>query len=72
MRIETPKDSVWLQHPMSLSTHFSFRLTQSWERRIEGRTVRVEKIRPLLVAGARRQTYRIFVDDVPAGGSHGY
>jgi hypothetical protein len=72
MKIDTPNGSFWVQHPMRLSTHFSFRLTQSWERTIEGRVVRIEKTRPLLAGGARPQTYRIFIDGEAAGGSHGY
>ena len=72
MKIETANKVVWLQHPASLGTHFSFRLAQAWVRSIGGHLVRVEKVRPLLVAGARPQEFRVFVDGHLVAGADGY
>ncbi|WP_426701383.1 hypothetical protein ACPPVV_18840 [Rhodanobacter sp. Col0626] len=62
MKLVTPSESLWLQHPLQPSTHWSFRLTRSWQRTVAGHRVRVEKTRPLLGAGIRSQGYRVFVD----------
>lgn len=62
MKLITPSESVWLQHPLWPGTHFSLRLNRSWERTLSGHRVRVEKTRSLLIAGARPQSYRVFVD----------
>ena len=72
MKIVTPSEVIWLQHPAHLGTHFSFRLVQAWERAIGGHSVRVEKIRPLLVAGARPQDFRVFVNGKLVAGASGY
>lgn len=72
MKIETPTEVVWLQHPAQLGTHFSLRLAQSWERAIGGHLVRVEKVRPLLAGGARPQEFRVFVDGNLVAGASGY
>jgi hypothetical protein len=50
--------SVW--NPM---THWSVRLTRSWQVEIHGRKVVIEKVRPFLAAGFRPHRYRVFVDD---------
>ena len=71
MRVTTPGESFWLQHPLHPSTHISFRLERNWERTIAGHLVRVEKVRPLLVAGVRPQTYRVFVDGQLVAASRG-
>lgn len=70
MKLVTPSESVWLQHPLQPGTHFSFRLDRSWQRTISGHRVRVEKTRPLLVAGIRPQNYRVFVDDELVADAH--
>ena len=62
MKLVTPSESIWLQHPLQPSTHFSFRLKRCWQRSISGHEVRVEKTRPLMAAGVRAQSYRVFVD----------
>ena len=62
MKLITPTHSMWLQHPLDPRTHFEFRLTRNWERRINGHNVRVEKTRPQLLAGLRAQELRVFVD----------
>ena len=71
MRVVTPGESIWLQHPLHPSTHFSFRFERYWERTIAGHLVRVEKVRPVLVAGVRPQTYRVLVDGQLVAGAHG-
>ena len=71
MKLVTPAESIWLQHPLQPSTHFSFRLDRSWHRTISGHQVRVEKTRPLLVAGIRPQSYRVFVDGELVADVHG-
>lgn len=63
MKLVTPSESIWLQHPLHPGTHFSFRLERCWQRCISGHQVRIEKTRSLLVAGVRPQSYRVFVDE---------
>lgn len=53
-------------------THFSAKLTRQWQCSINGHQVIVEKERPLLFAGFRPQTYRIFVDGKLVQESTGY
>jgi hypothetical protein len=72
MKLVTPSESVWLQHPFQPSTHFSFRRERFWQRNISGHQVRVEKIRPLLAAGVRPQNYRVFVDGELVASTHGF
>lgn len=72
MKICTPTEEVWLQHPAHPGTHFSFRLAQAWDRSIGSHSVRVEKVRPLLFAGFRSQEFRIFVDGRLVAGASGY
>lgn len=71
MKLVTPTENVWLQHPLQFSTHFSFGLDRCWQRTISGHRVRVEKTRPLLVAGIRPQSYRVFVDDALVADAQG-
>lgn len=72
VKIETPNEVVWLQHPAQFGTHFSFQLEQAWDRSVGGHSVRVEKVRPLLMAGVRPQTFRIYVDGNLVAGASGY
>jgi hypothetical protein len=72
MKLVTPAESVWLQHPLQLSTHVSFRLNRSWQRMISGHRVQVKKTRPLLVAGFRPHSYRVFVDGELVADAHGF
>jgi hypothetical protein len=71
MKLVTPSESIWLQHPLQPSTHFSFRLKRCWQRSISGHQVRVEKTRPLLAAGVRPQSYSVFVDGELVAGDQG-
>ena len=53
------------QSPLSLFTHFSLRRMRRYEfivGKTETHKVVVEKERPLLFAGFRAHTYRVFVD----------
>jgi len=72
MRLVTPQQRIWLQHPLNPLTHVSLRLKQSWQCQVEGRDVVIEKVRPLLVAGARPQTYKVFVGGSLVAEAHGY
>lgn len=72
MKLVTPSESLWLQHPLLPSTHFSFCRTRCWERHVAGHQVRVEKVRPLLAAGVRPQSYRVFVDGELVAHAHGF
>lgn len=71
MKLVTPAESIWLQHPLQLSTHFSFRLHRSWQHTVSGHQIRVEKTHRLLVAGIRPQSYRVFVDGELIAGARG-
>ncbi len=51
-----------LQSPWRPTTHYSLATTRVWEVQVGSRDVRIEKIRPWLLAGFRPQMYRIVVD----------
>jgi hypothetical protein len=51
-----------LQSPFNPRTHFSITLQRHWQLSVNGHDVLIEKQRPLLLAGLRPQTIRIFVD----------
>lgn len=68
---DTANRSIWLQHPLNPITHFDFRLTRCWEHRINGHMVRIEKTRPLFLAGVRNQRYRVFVDGALVANTEG-
>ena len=72
MKLVTPTASVWLQHPLQLSTHVSLQTTRSWDRTISGHRIRVEKTRPWLAAGVRRQRFKVFVDEKLVAEANGY
>ncbi|KGO97892.1 hypothetical protein [Novilysobacter defluvii] len=72
MKIETPDESRWVQHPLHPLTHFSFRLKDKWTGTVAGQTVTVEKRRALWVAGARPQSIKVFVGEALAAEKHGY
>lgn len=72
MKLVTPSESVWLQRPLQLSTHFSLRLDRSWQRVIGGHQVLVEKTRPFLIAGFKPQHFRVFVDGELVASAHGF
>ena len=72
MRLTTPHQQIWLQHPLNPLTQFSLRLKQSWRCQVEGQSVVVEKIRPLWAAGARTQAYKVFVGGQLVAEANGY
>jgi len=55
------RDEV-LQSSLNPFTHYSMKLKRQWHFSVEGHAVIIEKERPLLLAGLRPQTYRVFVD----------
>ncbi|MEG3192313.1 hypothetical protein [Lysobacter sp. D1-1-M9] len=71
MKLVTPGESVWLQHPLQLSTHFSSHLDRSWQHTVAGHEVFVKNSRPLLVAGIRPHNYQVFVDGELVAGARG-
>ena len=60
--LRTPDGPLEIDSPLSLGTHFSFKLKKEKTVMLYGHAVTVEKIRPLLFAGFRPSNYRIFVD----------
>ena len=71
LKVEAANKSFWLQHPLHPQTHFSLRLERHWELAVAGHKVRVEKVRPLMLAGVRPQAYRIFVDGTQVASARG-
>lgn len=59
----SPGGSLLLQDPLDPGTHFSLALTREWRFSIEGVEIRVQKRRPILLAGLRPSRYRVFVND---------
>jgi len=72
MKLVTATQKVWLQHPLQLSTHVSLKTDRAWERTISGHRVRVEKTRQRLAGGARKQGFRVFVDEKLMAEADGY
>jgi hypothetical protein len=60
--LKTGTDTIVLQEAGDVATHFDFQLTKHWQCSVMGRDIRIEKQRPVLLAGLRPQTYRVFVD----------
>jgi len=58
----TPIRPVCLQHPLSLSTHFSFSLEKTWKHKYVGHEIIIKKKRPLVRAGSHPHSYEIIVD----------
>jgi predicted secreted protein len=59
----TAGGQTWqLQSPFNPTTHFSFAMHRHWHVSINGHDVRIEKQRPVLIAGFRSHTYRVFID----------
>jgi hypothetical protein len=63
---------VTLQSVWNPATHFSFPLKRSWTMTVQGHNVVIEKVRPLLLAGLRPQSYRITIDGVLVAETTGY
>lgn len=61
-----------LQSPLDPATHFELSLKQTWICHVGVRILRIEKIRPLMFAGFRPQTYRLSVDGVPIAERRGF
>ena len=55
-------ETVTLQSGLDPRSSFSVKLTRSWERQVGPHLVRIEKRRPLLLAGFRPSDYKVFVD----------
>ncbi len=70
--LRTPDGVIEIDSPLSIGTHFSFKLKKQKTVQLYGHTVTVEKVRPLLFAGFRPSTYRIFVDGVLRAEQSGY
>lgn len=59
--------TVYSNNVFSPATHFSLTLCRQYEFTVgdrEVKTIRIEKTRPLLIAGVRSQKYRVFCDGV--------
>lgn len=65
-------EAVALQSPYNPATHFSLSLTRTWRHNVAGHDVVIEKLRPLLLAGWRRQEYRVLVDGQVVAEAQGY
>ena len=50
------------ENPHSLATGFSFRLRRTWRYRVGDHGVEIEKVRPLLFAGFRPNSFTVRVD----------
>lgn len=61
--LTTPQETRVLQSPSDLSTHFSTKIKRHWQHSFKGHEIVIEKQRPLLFAGLRPQTYRVFVNN---------
>ena len=61
--LTTDAGTVELQSPLNPMTHFGAFLSRQWAVTVKGHKVVIEKERPVLMAGLRPQTYRVFVDD---------
>jgi hypothetical protein len=60
--LRTPDGNIEIDSPLSLGTHFSFKLKKERTVQLYGHSVTVEKVRPLFFAGFRPSKYRILVD----------
>jgi hypothetical protein len=72
LALKIGNQTMVLQSPWNPATHFSFSLQRRWQTSINGHAVVVEKDRPLLLAGVRSQTYRVFVDGKLVAEQSGY
>jgi hypothetical protein len=68
----TSNGIVRLQRASNPLTHISFKLTRTWVATVGGAEVRIQKTRPLFLAGLRPQRYEIFVDESPVTDRVGY
>jgi hypothetical protein len=61
--IEAAGQTHVLQRMANPLTHFSLSPKRVWQHDVLGHKVRVEKLRPLLFAPFRPNTFSVFVDD---------
>jgi hypothetical protein len=61
-RLQAGNQSTTLQSLLNPGTYVGVKMLRTWERRVDGHTVRIEKRRPLLFAGLRPHAYVVFVD----------
>ena len=61
-RIQVGAESNSIQSALNPVTHFSFRLIKQWQYSVGEHDLIIEKERPLLLAGFRPNTYRVYVD----------
>jgi hypothetical protein len=54
------------------TAHFSLTLTRVLQHRLGNHDITIEKVRPLLFAGFRPQSYRVLVDGVEVAQRSGY
>jgi hypothetical protein len=60
--LHTSRRDEVLQSSLNSFTHYSMKPKRQWHFSVGGHAVIIEKERPLLLAGLRPQTYRVFVD----------
>jgi hypothetical protein len=75
IKVLVDNEEVASQNPLNLATHISFKLTKRFEFPVgsqEKHLIRIEHIRPLLVAGFRKHLYRIFIDELFYKEYYGY
>jgi hypothetical protein len=73
--VHVDSECVSTKSPLNLLTHFSVTLSHSIEfpvGDIEKHDVRIERVRPLFLAGFRKHIYRAFVNGSPTLERHGY
>jgi hypothetical protein len=63
---------VTLQTPWDAATHFSLTSNRKWDCQVDEHTLLIEKIRPILLAGARPHTYRLYLNGNLVLERHGY
>ena len=69
-------ESLTLASPWNPATHFSWALTQAYQLTVVGNQEKHEIVivneRPRLLAGLRRQRYRVLVDGSPVAEHYGF
>jgi hypothetical protein len=51
-----------LASPANVTTSFTYELSEQWSVSHAGHTIEIDKVRPRLLGGLRRQTYVVRVD----------
>jgi hypothetical protein len=75
MTLSVDGEPATLQSPWDPSTHYNLTLVKNYEVKVgdpEVHSVRIEHTRPLILAGMRPHTYRVFADDQLLVKRHGY